>query len=49
MARHKIKLAALATTLVAALGVAAAAPASGVNAGGTHTSYSSLIGGTRCC
>ena len=47
MARHKIKLAALATTFVAALGVAAAAPASGVNAGGTH-SYS-MIGGSRCC
>ncbi len=47
MARHKIKLAALATTLVAALGVAAAAPASGVDAGGTHAR--ALIGGTRCC
>lgn len=47
MARHKIKLAALATTLVAALGVAAAAPAAGIDAGGTHTT--SLIGGTRCC
>lgn len=48
MARHKMKLAALATTLVAALGVAAAAPASGVNAGG-HTIRTSMIGGTRCC
>ena len=47
MARHKIKLAALATTFVAALGVAAAAPASGVDASGTHTH--ALIGGTRCC
>jgi hypothetical protein len=48
MARHKIKLAALATTLVAALGVAAAAPASGVDAGGKVTT-SNLVGRSPCC
>jgi hypothetical protein len=47
MARHKIKLAALATTLVAALGVAAAAPAAGVDAGGKATT--SLVGRSPCC
>ncbi|MGC4110847.1 MAG: hypothetical protein QM747_10565 [Nocardioides sp.] len=39
MARHtRIKLAALATSFIAALGVMAIAPATASNAGGTHTS-----------
>jgi hypothetical protein len=38
MARHtKMKLAALATSFVAALGIVAIAPATSANAGGTHT------------
>jgi hypothetical protein len=36
MARHKIKLAALATTFVAAIGIMAVSPATGADAGGTH-------------
>ena len=37
MARHtRIKLAALATTFVAALGIVAVAPATASDAGGTH-------------
>jgi hypothetical protein len=37
MARHtRIKLAALATTFVAALGIVAVSPATGADAGGSH-------------
>ncbi|HEX3932145.1 MAG TPA: hypothetical protein VHW64_15680 [Nocardioides sp.] len=39
MARHtRIKLAALATSFVAALGIVAISPATASHAGGTHTS-----------
>jgi hypothetical protein len=48
MARQtKLKIAALATTLVATIGIAAAAPATADNAGKT-TTYS-RIGGEVCC
>lgn len=47
MARQtKLKIAALATTLVATIGVAAAAPATADNAG--KTTYS-RVGGDACC
>lgn len=44
----KLKLAALATTLVATLGMAAIAPASGADAGKT-TSNMRMSGGEVCC
>ncbi len=47
MARNtKMKLAALATTLVAALGVVAVGPATGADAGKTTISY---MRGDACC
>lgn len=48
MARHtRIKLAALATSLVAAFGIIAVSPATGADAGGAHTM---LRGGyDHCC
>ena len=49
MARQtKLKIAALATTLVATIGIAAAAPATADNAGKVQTTYS-RIGGDACC
>ena len=48
MARNtKMKLAALATTLIAGLGVVAVAPAAGADAGRTTVSY--MRGGEICC
>jgi hypothetical protein len=49
MARHtRIKLAALATTFVAALGIAAVAPATASNAsGGHHAAYGGRL--PLCC
>ena len=49
MARQtKLKIAALATTLVATIGIVAAAPATADNAGKAHTTYS-RVGGEVCC
>jgi hypothetical protein len=45
----KMKLAALATTLVATLGVVAMAPASGADAGKVHAPSYRTIGGEVCC
>jgi hypothetical protein len=48
MARHtRIKLAALATTFVAALGIVAVAPATASDAGGTHTAFKGKL--PVCC
>lgn len=51
MARQtKMKIAALATTLVATLGVAAIAPATAAdNAGKSHVTTNLRIGGDVCC
>jgi hypothetical protein len=49
MARHtKMKIAALAATLVATIGIAGVSPASSVDSGRSHTT-SSVRDGAWCC
>jgi hypothetical protein len=45
----RIKIAALATTLVAALGLVAASPATSASAGNGGSHSTSLRGGDLCC
>jgi hypothetical protein len=50
MARHtRIKLAALATTFVAALGIVAVSPATASHAGGGHSTSMRDGGRSLCC
>ena len=50
MARHtRIKLAALATTFVAALGIVAVSPATASHAGGGHVTNMRDTGRQLCC